>query len=374
MRTWLKHQARGVAYRAEWIWDRTRFAAKTRLGLIRRPLIMPYRGFGSASAYWVKGRVIDDPEWPDVHGPNSLGRDLWLTFKRYETDEVPRAKLRWSFGDLAGEVTTDAEGFFEFRFNPERFHMPDQPWQSVTVELIDSPVGGANSQKAQCLVRTPGREATLGIISDIDDTIIKTGATQLTKHWRTVIANSARSRTGFPGLAAFYRGMVGERERNPVFYVSSSPWNLFDLLEKFLALHKIPLGSILLKDFGLSESRWITGGHLDHKTEMIDAILAAYPNLPFVLVGDSGQSDAFVGLDVAERHPGRIAAVYLREIEDGTQRAKVEEALNSLRAIGVDTACGPDLCVAAEHAAARGWMGQEQLEAVRRDIQGAAAK
>ncbi len=360
-------QARSTLSRAEGVWDRTRFAIKNRLGFVEPPAVMPYRGFGDASRYWVKGRVLEGRGMPE-EGPHSLRRNLWLTYKRYETDEVPDARLTWRFGGLSGEAVTDDEGYFEFTFEPGDAHELGEPWQHVEIELVESPVRPTERRRETALVRTPTPEARLGIISDIDDTIIETGATSLSKHWRTVIANSAETRVAFPGLSAFYRGLVGEDERNPVFYVSSSPWNLFDLFERFLAVHDIPLGPMLLKDFGLTENRWLTGDHHGHKTRMIEGILEAFPRLNFVLIGDSGQKDAFVYRDLAKAHPGRIAAIYLREIKGGTLHARVEEALSEAREHGADTACGPDLWVAAEHAAQRGWLSEADLEAVRRDV------
>ncbi|ESR26480.1 hypothetical protein N177_0980 [Lutibaculum baratangense AMV1] len=354
--------------RAEGVWDRTRFAVKNRLGLVEPPIVIPYRGFGDATRYWLKGRVLEDPGISQEAAEHSLRQNLWLTYKRYETDEVPDARLAWRFGERSGEVTTDEEGYFETTIEPGGAHDTGRAWQAVEVELLDSPVRGTRPHLARAMVRTPGRDASFGIISDIDDTIVETGATNLVRHWRTVIANSAQTRVAFPGLAAFYRGLVGPGERNPVFYVSSSPWNLFDLFERFLHLRGIPHGPMLLKDFGLTQTRWLTGGHHGHKSEMIETILAAYPALRFILIGDSGQRDAFIYRDIAKAHPGRIAAIYIREIKGGRHHALVEEALEEARGLGVDTACGDDLWVAAEHAAERGWLGEEHLETVRRDV------
>lgn len=368
MRIGLTKHARGPLNRAENVWDRTRFAVKNRIGLVDPPMIDPYRGYGDASAYWVKGRVLEDPGFPEEEGPYSLARNLWLTYKRYETDEVPGARVGWRFGDNSGEVVTDDEGYFEFTCEPGSAHQSGEPWQEVQLTLLESPVKGTEHHETSAYVRTPVPEAGIGVISDIDDTIIETGATKLVKHWRTVIANSAETRVPFPGLPAFYRGLVGEEETNPVFYVSSSPWNLFDLFERFLRLNGIPLGPMLLKDFGLTENRWLTGGHHGHKTQMIEAILRAYPNMSFILIGDSGQKDAFVYRDLAKAHPGRIAAIYLREIRGGTEHERVEEALGEVRELGVDTACGPDLWVAAEHAVGRGWLSDEAFAEVRREV------
>ena len=59
----------------------------------------------------------------------------------------------------------------------------------------------------------------------------------------TLESLNAHSRKPFAGVAALYRalyralqaGATGD-EGNPVFYVSSSPWNLHAMLREFLAV------------------------------------------------------------------------------------------------------------------------------------------
>ena len=36
--------------------------------------------------------------------------------------------------------------------------------------------------------------------------------------------------------------------RNPLFYVSSSPWNVYDVITQFLELQGIPHGPVMLRD------------------------------------------------------------------------------------------------------------------------------
>ena len=68
-----------------------------------------------------------------------------------------------------------------------------------------------------------------------------------------------------------------------------------------------------LRDLGISETQFITGTHGDHKGDAVDRILAANPDLSFVLIGDTGQHDAEIYGAAAKRHPGRIKAILLRE-------------------------------------------------------------
>jgi hypothetical protein len=73
----------------------------------------------------------------------------------------------------------------------------------------------------------------MAVISDIDDTIIQTGATRLWQAARSVLLGTAHTRLPFPGVAPFYRALESGPDGQaalPFFYVSSSPWNLYDVL------------------------------------------------------------------------------------------------------------------------------------------------
>ncbi len=144
----------------------------------------------------------------------------------------------------------------------------------------------------------PGPGARFGVISDVDDTVLVTGATDAVGMARTVFTGNALSRMTFDGVAELYRALRGE-QGNPIFYVSSSPWNLYDLLDDFLALNGLPAGPILLRDWGLSSIELLPTDHHHHKLGTIHAILSTYPDLPFLLLGDSGQQDPEIYAQIA---------------------------------------------------------------------------
>ena len=73
---------------------------------------------------------------------------------------------------------------------------------------------------------------------------------------RKTVTGSALTRTPFPGAADLYRDLAGEV--NPVFYVSSSPWNLHAFMVAFLKHRGFPMGPVLLRDLiGTSDGRMI---------------------------------------------------------------------------------------------------------------------
>jgi phosphatidate phosphatase APP1 len=216
-------------------------------------------------------------------------------------------------------------------------------------------------------VLVPPDGAQFGVISDIDDTILQSSATDLFRMARLTFFNNAYTRTPFPKVSAFYRALergAGGAGPNPIFYVSSSAWNLYDLLDDFLRVHDIPEGPILLRDLGLDSEKLIASGH-DHKLEKIDEILSFYPRLAFLLIGDSGQRDPWIYREAVRRHPGRILAVYIRDVSS-RRRDEIAAIANELAEEKVDMLLVQDAEAAARHAAANGLISDEALAEIAR--------
>ena len=352
------------------LWDRFYRGVRERLGAVGTPLILTYRKFGTPELIRIGGRVVEDRGVVSAAHTASTAENLWLTLKRYAAYEVPGAKIRIHFGAETHIVVTDAKGFFEVEIGlSEPVRLPAaESWLPVKVGLVDAPGDAARPLQAEAFVLIPPASARFGVISDVDDTIVKTGATNFLKHWRTVVANSAEARVPFRGLAPFYRALqagAGGAEGNPIFYVSSSPWNLYDLFERFLVLHDIPLGPILLRHVGIGPGRWPGGSHEKNKLAQIERILAAYPHLSFILVGDSGQHDAEIYSAATRLHPGRIAAIYIRDVTGDDRDLAAKGVLEPVRTQGIRWTYGPDLIEAAEDAAGAGWIDPAALGEIR---------
>jgi phosphatidate phosphatase APP1 len=158
---------------------------------------------------------------------------------------------------------------------------------------------------------------------------------------------------------------AGGDENNPVFYVSGSPWNFFDLFLEFFRIHGIPQGPILLRDFGL-RTLAAPGQHHGHKTAKIVPILETYPTLPFVLIGDSGEQDPEIYRDVVRAYPDRIKAIYIRSVTaDPARIAAIDGLIEEVRRTGCQLVLAPDSEFAAVHAAGEGLIRTDALAAVR---------
>ena len=200
-----------------------------------------------------------------------------------------------------------------------------------------------DNNKFEGEILIPPVDAKFGVISDIDDTIIHTGLTSRFK-WRVVkntFFKRAEKRIPLEGAAEFYtklqKGKTGN-DCNPIFYVSHSPWNLYRYLELFLKKNAFPKGSILLRDFANPFTTLFhpkTKGEKPEKQKEILNILKTYPQLSFILIGDSGEHDPDIYIEIAEAHPERILAIYLRSVNHRKKMIRVKGLFNDYETVPV---------------------------------------
>jgi len=209
----------------------------------------------------------------------------------------------------------------------------------------------------------------LGVISDIDDTVVVSNVINKARLLLTVALLNERTRVPFEGVASFYRALQGGisgSEDNPIFYVSKSPWNLYTLLVEFFEIHGIPQGPLFLRDFGINQS----SPEDDHKRSRIESILNTYPDLPFVLIGDSGEQDPEIYRDLVKAFPDRIRAIYIRSVDpDASRLAAIDRLISEVGETRSQLVLASDTEFAATHAAAEGLISTSALAMVRSEKQ-----
>jgi phosphatidate phosphatase APP1 len=285
-------------------------------------MISGYRSYGSPQRVLVRGRAMENEGIRTATDSDSLWRNLVNSYRRIEADPLPHAIVRATVGGTSVEVTADDEGFFSQWIDlPAPVSAPDG-WVPVALELV-APAAPRGEVKAvaQALVAPP--TARFITISDMDDTVLQSHVTSLMQAFRTVLLGNARTRLPFPGVAAFYRALhagASGGEQNPIFYVSSSPWNLYDLLVDFLEHQGIPAGPLTLRDLDIDRSALGSGRLHRYKDVAIREIMGAYPELPVILVGDSSQQDPEIYRDVVREFPERVLAIYIRDVKRTEER------------------------------------------------------
>jgi phosphatidate phosphatase APP1 len=225
----------------------------------------------------VRGRVLNNPEPSSASEGEGVGAALRRSVQNFTTRELPGVPLTVEVGGHSAGSVSDDDGYFVVRL-PAAPHL-GPPWAAGAVSLRGSYRGLTTAPVASVAVRVPD------------------------------------------GAAALYRDLAAPV--NPVFYVSSSPWNLHAFLTAFLAHHDFPRGPRLLRDLlGTAAGR-------EQKHGRIREILDLHPDLPFVLIGDSGEKDPEIYADIVRSHPGRILAVCIREVRLDAGDGMVEEIAQS---------------------------------------------
>jgi len=376
----------------DWRREALEFAAaaerRLRLGLNRAEALFDrgpfapagYRGYGTRERVLVLGRVLQADELsPDVTPlrPPGFGgqaggsrlRNLAAAVTRLESDPLPHARVRVSLGvtEDTREIVADDEGFFR-EWIGARDPLPEGGWVPVRLSIarqMDRPIPNQPETVSHVLVPPPG--AAFGVISDMDDTVLQSNIANFLRAARLVLLENAHTRMPFHGVAAFYRALqagTGLTGPNPIFYVSKSPWNLYDVIAQFLEKQEIPLGPILLRDWDLVPDRAAKA----FKTREIEEIFNTYPALSFILVGDTTQKDPEIYRDVIRAFPGRVLAVYIRNVTPSAARSTAVKKLGEeVRAEGATLILADDTRAMAAHAAEQGWIDPAALPAIAGD-------
>lgn len=266
-------------------------------------------GYGNQNLIYLKGGVLENRPEFDSKATDKRRRNFRIMLSRYLSSPIPEMKVKIILGEENFTTQTDEYGYFSAWVEPKQAFNPG--WHSVNYSIEDEDNEIYRSNGEFLIV---GKDAEFGTISDIDDTILVSHATQLLKKFRLIMTKNAKTRLPFEGVAEFYKKL--KAEENPFFYVSSSEWNLYDFLLDFFIVRKIPKGPFLLQEYksGLRDLLFTGGGSHQHKQDKIKRLMTLFPKLKFILIGDSGQRDTEIYRQALHEFPDRILAVYIRKI------------------------------------------------------------
>jgi len=99
--------------------------------------------------------------------------------------------------------------------------------------------------------------------------------------------------------------------------------------------------------------------------KQIRTILDTHPDLQFVLIGDSGQEDPEIYREVVRAYPGRIKAIYIRDVTLEERATAIRLLVKELASDNVELVLAADTVAAAMHAADRGLIAPDALSGIR---------
>jgi len=329
--------------------------------------IVAYQGYADGEYLYIHGRVLatksrggplDDDGWWD---------NLVNTYRRLNSHEIPGVEVWLFYQNRRLAAVTDEEGYYRAKIAiKDPADCENLEWLSVRA------VAGA--VQAEHAIMSIPRGAGYAIVSDMDDTVIHTGVTSILLTGKLTFLENAKTRKPLEGIATLYQALQRGWEdvpRNPIFYVSSSPWNLYDLLVDFLSLNEIPAGPLFLRDLGVDRLKFIQEKGHGQKQEKTLRLMDQFPQLPFILIGDSGQEDPSIYAEIAQLRPGRVKAIYIRDVDpdlDSRLDTAVHRAIEKAASAGVPMILAKDSRAISNHAEEIGLIPPSAIPEIRAEV------
>lgn len=303
----------------------------------QRIRLLTYAGYRNEREFRLSGRVVRFRKPLDA-GEGTLSR-LRAMLAIYNSEEVSGVRVQCDAYGSSAETRTDEEGYFSFALPVDEPFPEATRWEAAAVS---TPGREAQQASISVPIMAPAADNHWGVISDIDDTVVETGATNFVKNWRRVLVDRPQDRLAVPGAAKLYQ-MIAHDHKAPVrpfFYVSSSPWNLYGFIAEFMERNGIPHGPMFLANYGIDARKLIKPPHNSHKLAAIETILAFYPQPRFLLIGDNGQHDVEIYARAVRDFPGRVAAVFIRDVAGSCKQGAKATLLAEIEASGIPVFCG----------------------------------
>ncbi len=207
-----------------------------------------------------------------------------------------------SLGGKTFQATSDRGGYLDLMVDVAL----EPGWHEAVLTTVDG-------DTVRLPVQIIGDDVTFGVVSDIDDTVMVTYLPRpLLAGWNAFVL-SENARRVVPGMPVLYAEIQHRHPGTPTFYLSTGAWNVAPVLRRFLAAHGFPPGPLLLTDWGPTNSGFFRSGR-EHKQSELRALLALFPQIRWMLIGDDGQHDPQIYGELAAEHPDRVRAIVLREL------------------------------------------------------------
>lgn len=330
------------------------------------PVILPYNAYGTEDKVMITGAVIEDKGLARPEPGQNMWKNILTMVKRYSGDEIAGVRLVINYCGQNVTVKTNERGLFH-TILPRRPSPDGKISDKVSFTLIDRLEEGKEAATAVCTAFIVSPKPDYIVVSDIDDTVLVSHSTKTLKKLRVMMSKNALTRSPFEGVAAFYRALnkPEKGEKRPIFYVSASEWNLYDLLVDFFEDKMMPSGPLLLTDMRLSLFNiFRSGKKYNDKVERIKNLFEHYYLHNFILIGDSGQKDPDIYLKMAEMYPKRVEAIYIRDIGKKSHSRKLERQVEEARELGTEMIIADTSTGAARHAAERGFIDASRIKDV----------
>lgn len=358
--------AQKVAGAEDWLTEQ-RMTRKLGKDTFRGTTITVHRGYAYGDTVKVVVKTSESARLPES-GSLPAVEVAKANVRRHWSLALAGVIVRAELQGAVAEGVTDRHGFVAITLT-----VPDLApgWHEVEVTTVPHRDDIIDEMTATGRVFKPHPHAPFAVISDIDDTVIKSGLTEGLAAVRRTLLGDQHTRRAIPGVSSWYRGMARQGSVDGIepgfFYVSTGSWSFYEMLVQFLQLRGFPRGPLFLTDWGPTDRYLHRSGSL-HKKHTIGRLLRAYPRTSFVLVGDVGQGDFEAYTDAARHFPNQVRLVVLLPVHDEERREEIAALAEQARSDGVPVHVVKNAEEAAAIATDLGLCDDLTLEEVRTEL------
>jgi phosphatidate phosphatase APP1 len=292
---------------------RTPIVQRLRQGFAPQPLSIRldiYNTYSHPQGVFIKGRALEKKS-TDV--PLEIADSWWMNLKRtwhaLESDEVTDLELLITFQGKDYTVRTDDEGLFALEITPDPPLLPGV--YPVTACLPQKAFHHAQPSTAQVFV-LPTQQPSLGVISDIDDTILHTQVSRRVQMLKALLFSNGLTAKAIPGMAAIYQDL--QQEGFGFHYLSGSPINLHQRLRSFIKHQGFPEGSMDLRHWGIGPGTDAILSSSTYKLQRLQKLFQRFPQRQFLLIGDSGEKDPEIYATVRKTFPRQVLGIAIHNV------------------------------------------------------------
>lgn len=200
-------------------------------------------------------------------------------------------------------VETDANGHFRVSINVD--------YRPLVVQVKAANNEAVFAFEEPWIVDNDWR--TMGVISDIDDTVKVTGVIGDKREFMHRLLCREIGEWRIDPMIKWYCSFG---EPCTFHYVSNLPWQLFPLIKQYIDDAGLPQGLFHLKQYTGNLISSLMEPLVLRKRSLLTKIIGDFDQKDFICIGDLGESDLEAYVDVARQFPSRVLAVYIRFVEN----------------------------------------------------------
>lgn len=292
-----------------------------------RPHIIGYESYGSEDKARVLARVLMAKpgssldgtlinELPDPAAPLREIREATVRslrqaqrgWRQFIGSAVPFYPVTITLGQARMEARADRSGIIDVVIRDHQ--LPP----GLHHALIEGPA----SEPVETLIRVVDPAARFGVVCDIDDTVMVSHLPRpLVAFWNGFVKYTD-TREAVAGMPQLLSHLEASNPAAPMIYLSTGAWNVVPTLRSFMLRHGIPLGPMLMTDWGPTNTGWFRSGQ-GHKRTQLRRLMLDLPHIKWLLIGDDGQHDPIIYSEVAREHSENVHAIAIRQLTPSQQ-------------------------------------------------------